>query len=227
MPMSQLPKIKAKKDGNIDVRQRITEAALILFATKGYSGTSIRDITSLAKCNVAAINYHFKNKDNLYVSVFAGELLRLKDFRVNGLNAMMAEKSDSATLKDLIYHFSHLFLDPIINQSSGKYLTKLWLREMLDNHLPDGMIIDSMIKPTTDVFLKAVATIAPKIHQRHTLLCFHSLVAQLIHVFEHMDLFDEVHTGNTYNPLANLHDIINHIVDFSVAGFQCLDQKAQ
>jgi hypothetical protein len=72
-----------------------------------------------------------------------------------------------------------------------------------------------------------VATIAPKIHQRHTLLCFHSLVAQLIHVFEHMDLFDEVHTGDTYNPLANLHDIINHIVDFSVAGFQCFGQKAQ
>ena len=147
--MPQLPPIKENQKPNSDASERIVKAALYLFATKGFSGTSVRDITSLANCNVAAINYHFKNKDNLYVKVFITELQRLKDFRINGLNTIMTEKSNNITLKELIYTFCHLFLDPIINQSSGKYLTKLWTREMLDNRLPNGMIIENMIKPTT------------------------------------------------------------------------------
>lgn len=208
-----------------DATDRILEAALMLFATKGFSGTTVRDITTQANCNVAAINYHFKNKDNLYIDVFSSELNRLRDFRINGLDNLMQDNLQKPTLKDLVYTFSHLFLDPILNQTTGKYLTKLWIREMLDHHLPDGMIIEQMIKPITDAFLKAIATISPTIPQGHALLCFHSLVAQLIHVFEHMDLFDESQTGENYNPLANLNDIIDHIVTFSVAGFSTFNHK--
>jgi AcrR family transcriptional regulator len=54
----------------IDTKEKILVVANELFALKGYNGTSVRDIASKAEVNVAAINYHFKNKMNLFCEVF-------------------------------------------------------------------------------------------------------------------------------------------------------------
>ncbi len=51
-------------------KDKILEAANVLFAKNGFGGTSIRDIASEANVNLAAINYHFRNKENLYLKVF-------------------------------------------------------------------------------------------------------------------------------------------------------------
>jgi AcrR family transcriptional regulator len=45
------------------------KAAVRLFAEKGFQGTSVRDIIVKARVNQAAINYHFKSKDGLYLEV--------------------------------------------------------------------------------------------------------------------------------------------------------------
>ena len=47
-------------------KDKIIEAATSLFAQKGFEGASVRDIASRANVNVAAVNYHFKNKQSLY-----------------------------------------------------------------------------------------------------------------------------------------------------------------
>jgi hypothetical protein len=48
-----------------DTRQQILNAAEELFSQKGFNGTPVRDIAQLADVNVAAINYHFRNKREL------------------------------------------------------------------------------------------------------------------------------------------------------------------
>lgn len=53
-----------------ETKKKIIDAASALFASNGYSGTSIRDIAKKASVNLAAINYHFQNKQNLYCEVF-------------------------------------------------------------------------------------------------------------------------------------------------------------
>jgi AcrR family transcriptional regulator len=50
-------------------REAIIKAAVHLFAEKGFDGTSVRDIVTKARVNQAAINYHFKTKDGLYLEV--------------------------------------------------------------------------------------------------------------------------------------------------------------
>ena len=50
-------------------KEKIIETAGILFAEKGFDGVSIREIAVAADVNVAAVNYHFENK-NLYALVF-------------------------------------------------------------------------------------------------------------------------------------------------------------
>ena len=50
-------------------REAIIKAAVHLLADKGFDGTSVRDIVTKARVNQAAINYHFKTKDGLYLEV--------------------------------------------------------------------------------------------------------------------------------------------------------------
>ena len=57
-------------DKPCETKTKILEAANVLFAKKGFSGVSIREISSDAGVNLAAVNYHFKNKNNLYAEVF-------------------------------------------------------------------------------------------------------------------------------------------------------------
>ncbi len=56
---------------NPDTVDRILDAAEILFAEKGFSETSLRQITGKAQVNLAAVNYHFGSKNALIQAVFA------------------------------------------------------------------------------------------------------------------------------------------------------------
>lgn len=53
-----------------ETKAKILESANKLFANYGFDGTSIRDIAKEAGVNLAAVNYHFKNKNNLYCELF-------------------------------------------------------------------------------------------------------------------------------------------------------------
>jgi AcrR family transcriptional regulator len=47
-------------------RAVILDAALDLFSTQGYRGTSIRDISRAAKVSTGAVYHHFKDKEELF-----------------------------------------------------------------------------------------------------------------------------------------------------------------
>ena len=57
-----------------NTKETIVEAALQLFHTNGYDGTSIRDIALKAKINPANIAYYFKNKNGLLEYCFTSYL---------------------------------------------------------------------------------------------------------------------------------------------------------
>ena len=51
---------------DLSTRDKILKRSHKLFADNGFNGVSIREIAKVCDVNVAAINYHFKNKENLY-----------------------------------------------------------------------------------------------------------------------------------------------------------------
>ena len=55
---------------HFSTKDRILGAAEELFAQHGFAGTSLRQVTSLATDNIAAVNYHFGSKENLVNEVF-------------------------------------------------------------------------------------------------------------------------------------------------------------
>jgi AcrR family transcriptional regulator len=52
-----------------ETKEKIITSARILFADHGFEGTSIRDIAKAADVNVASVNYHFSNKENLFTEI--------------------------------------------------------------------------------------------------------------------------------------------------------------
>lgn len=68
-PLSIIRAIKSMAHN--DTVTRILDSAEVLFAERGFAETSLRHITSKAKVNLAAVNYHFGSKKALIQSVFA------------------------------------------------------------------------------------------------------------------------------------------------------------
>lgn len=62
-----------------DTSSRILDAAEALFMAHGLEATTLRQITAVAKVNLAAVNYHFGSKDALIESVFRRRLNHLNE----------------------------------------------------------------------------------------------------------------------------------------------------
>ncbi|OOM80122.1 TetR family transcriptional regulator [Clostridium sp. BL-8] len=56
------------------VAQQIMDAAIPLFAVKGYTGVSIRELSKEARVNSALISYYFGGKSELYSSILKTQL---------------------------------------------------------------------------------------------------------------------------------------------------------
>lgn len=52
-----------------ETKIKIMEAARVLFAEQGFDGASIREIAKAADVNIAAVNYHFSNKEGLFAEI--------------------------------------------------------------------------------------------------------------------------------------------------------------
>lgn len=80
---------------SVDTRERILDAAERLFMSHGYEGTSMRQITSEASVNLAAVNYHFGSKESLMQEVFRRRLDWLNEERMRVLDTMEIEAAGS------------------------------------------------------------------------------------------------------------------------------------
>lgn len=58
-----------------ETRQKLIEAAGRTFAEVGYEAATVREITERANTNIASVNYHFRDKQQLYGEVF-GEVIQ-------------------------------------------------------------------------------------------------------------------------------------------------------
>ncbi len=66
-------------------RENVADAAESLFGDHGFAGTSLRQITVKAGVNLAAINYHYRSKEDLYRQVL---LRRLRPINAERLSLL-------------------------------------------------------------------------------------------------------------------------------------------
>src|SRR5918995_5698455 len=73
-----------------ETRTRILDAAEELFMQHGFEGTSMRQLTTQAGVNLAAVNYHFGSKDALIEAVFRRRLDPMNAARIAALDELEA-----------------------------------------------------------------------------------------------------------------------------------------
>jgi AcrR family transcriptional regulator len=88
---------------HFNTKERILHAAEDLFAQHGFAGTSLRQVTSRADVNIAAVNYHFGSKENLVHEVFKHRMDEMSEKRLSALSATIS--NDPADLHGILLAF--------------------------------------------------------------------------------------------------------------------------
>ncbi|MHC4707451.1 MAG: CerR family C-terminal domain-containing protein [Planctomycetota bacterium] len=201
------------------VQDRLLDAAEGLFCERGFDGTTIRDIAAAADCNIAAVNYYFGGKENLYAEVWRRHLKMMREIRLTSIDKVMSQSEDAPPLEDLLTSFANAFVEPLADKSK----TKLMTREMLDRHLPSNLFVDELIKPTMAAMHKALAKTCPTLDPAKVPYVVFCLAGQLVHVVHVRAMFDEQDQANL--PIFDLDEAVKHIVKFSAAGIRAFAKE--
>jgi AcrR family transcriptional regulator len=93
----------APPDGRPTVtKERILDAAEALFMEHGFEATSLRAITAAAEVNLAAVNYHFGSKEELFQSVLTRRLDPMNQQRLELLTRLEARAAPAPLTCDRI-----------------------------------------------------------------------------------------------------------------------------
>jgi len=140
-----------------DTKQRILDAAEELFADRGFS-VSMRNLTSQAGVNLAAVNYHFGSKESLIEAVFARRLGPLNRERLAALDAIEADGSPAGPAVERIVE---CFVGPALrmrhNPAFGGEVFMRLLGQALSR--PPSTIREMFIQQFREVFVRFSAAL--------------------------------------------------------------------
>lgn len=134
--------------------QRIKQAALILFAQRGYEGASLADIIEDVGIKKSSIYNHYKSKDDLFLSVYEScvneEIQVTKDF----FNKHLTNETLLPTLKAYIEFHSHR----IKHIPSAHFLFRFII--FPPHHLQDALLekSESYFEKLTAQFIESLNT---------------------------------------------------------------------
>ncbi|CAA0082007.1 putative HTH-type transcriptional regulator YttP [Halioglobus japonicus] len=153
-------------------KDRILDAALVVFAEQGFEGASIRKIVTSAGANVAAGHYYFGSKYALYSAVTMRYLEQLNQTRYEALDRLVADADgEIISLKSLI----RAFIEPHIRFSATRYgsaYAKLIARFLVEQHSLSAEIFEKGVYPMRRRFAPHLAALFPGANEQQLDLCF-------------------------------------------------------
>ncbi len=129
-------------------RSSIMKAAVQLLADKGYQATSVRDIVAKARVNQAAINYHFKGKDGLYL-----ELLKTAFEKLTEQAGFDPAKLKSLSREEALRSFVHQQLRPLLFRDELSLYIRIFAWEAAH---PSKVFLKFMAKNTVTYLTAAI-----------------------------------------------------------------------
>jgi len=210
---------------NLEARSaqdRLVEAGEKLFCERGFNETSVRDIAAAAGCNVASVNYYFGGKDKLYVEVWHRMLASIRESRLTSIDSVMSA-GGAPQLEDLLRSYTDSFLNPLVDGEHSCRFVHLMAREMIDPHLPPGMLVSEMTAPVMKALIKAVCQVCPGLQPGSARPIILSIVGQLVYTVCATHLFED--SADPELPPLDLNEMVEHIVRFSAAGIRGYEDR--
>jgi AcrR family transcriptional regulator len=204
-----------------DTRRRLLEVAGEEFATLGYRNATIREICRKADANIAAINYHFGDKAQLYSEV-------LRYYSIESLQKYPPNLgvTEGSSPEEKLYAFVRSFFLRITDRGRPSWYGKLIAREMMDpTHALEERARESM-KPTFELLLEVVRQIAPRLSEDQLRISAMSIVGQINFHHNCRPAIEKIYPEQTYEP-EDVERLARHVTDFSLAGLSELNARAQ
>ncbi len=201
---------------NSNVRQQILAAAGPVFAERGFRGATVREICAAANVNVASINYHFGDKQQLYVeTVMWAHQLRASQ-------VPMPDWPDDISPQTQLHDYIATVLERMIGQTGDTWPAELMTREILRPTDACRPLVKENFRPTFELLLGILDNMIPDstpLTRRHQLAfsilgqCFFyrtagSVVAMLVG--------DSSYEGDDYAPSK----LAEHITQLVILGIE-------
>ncbi len=131
-----------------DKQVHILDIAEALFATKGFEGTSVRDIAKEASVNIAMISYYFGSKEQLLENIFARRI------SVSRMQLEEVLKNEALDPLEKVYQLIGNYVERIMNQQE---FHKLIVREqMAQKESPITKLLHGMKKQNLELIRRLI-----------------------------------------------------------------------
>jgi len=116
-----MEELEASSQRRSDKRELITEAAVEVFAERGFRQARVSDIARRAGVADGTIYLYFKNKEDLLLSIFEEKM----DYLLSGLRIALAETEDPA---ERVRHFARFHFRQVQENRSAAEVLQVELR---------------------------------------------------------------------------------------------------
>lgn len=198
-------------------KRKILDAAESLFAVKGFTGTSLREITGLAEVNLAAVNYHFGSKKELIKAVMS----RYFDVLTPLLDKQLTELIESDERLSLNQVFL-AFVDPLLSLSSIHVKGTSNFLQLLGRGYTDSQgflrwFITSRYPSVIENFVSAVHKAYPELSKEDMFWRLHFTMGTIVFTMSSSDALIDIAKSDFSNDV-DIEGVIRQVIPYVAAG---------
>jgi TetR/AcrR family transcriptional regulator, regulator of cefoperazone and chloramphenicol sensitivity len=204
----------------LEAKNKIIEVAGEIFADRGFRETTVREICRRASVNLAAINYHFGDKERLYLAVLkhyrdiAFQTFLRSDLTVHANDPPEIQLSEF--IKSFIFH--------ILGEGQPSCFGKLMAREYIEPTTAMDIIIEEEIRPFFSRLNAIVRQLlGEQVSEDKATLCSMSVFGQCLYFWYSRSVIRRLLYKEDYSE-ADIKQIAEHITRFSLEAFSGLSR---
>lgn len=207
--------VESVPDTPESAKVRLLAAAEVIFADYGYEGASIRQICTKAGMNVAAVNYHFGDKERLYIeAVKRAHMCSAKDMPIENLAS--PDTPPLARLEGFIRGMVASMHAP-----ARPSAMKLVMREMADPGKAAGTLVDEFIRPLAFHLREILRELLPHLDEHRLLMTGFSVIAQCLYYRQNRPV-SELIFGRAEVEALTVDMVADHVVVFTLSAISAL-----
>jgi TetR/AcrR family transcriptional regulator, regulator of cefoperazone and chloramphenicol sensitivity len=212
-----LTTIPAEISTSNETRQRLLEAAGAVFAKQGFRNATIREICRRARANLAAVNYHFGDKERLYLAVLVYAHTRARE-----KYPLFSGDSEDIPPALRLRAFIHDLMFSLLDEGMPAWYSKLMAREMIEPTAALDTLVEKMLRPMAEK-LRAIVRelLGAGVTDDQVRYCQLSIVSQCVHYRHARPVIQRLFPQQHYEP-ADIQALVDHITRFSLSALQGL-----
>ncbi|MBW1899572.1 MAG: CerR family C-terminal domain-containing protein [Deltaproteobacteria bacterium] len=208
---------------DIKTKERLLMHAEILFAQRGFHAVSVREITTAAKSNLAAVNYYFDSKKNLYLEVFRLRWVPRARQIKESFESVLAEKENPG-IKEIFGALAHAFIEGPLDDEARKVHVQLMQREIASPTEAFELVANEVMAPFFEDLSHRLQPCLPKDTDETSLVLSKISMLAVVLYFNFSRAVVTRFTGQEYDSKFKTR-LIEHIAAFSRDGFNSLLRK--